>query len=331
MVDVTRRSLRLVVVAAALAALLVQGSAAQQDSAAGYPDRTIRIVVGFGAGGGNDILARLIGQKLSESMGQSVVIENKPGASAEIGTEYVKNSVPDGYTLLVAANGSMALSAVINKKLGYSPVRDFAPIGLIASFPLVLAVNPSVPVNSVQQFVNYAKANPGEINCSGPSVAFQVALEQFKLKTGAPLQYIPYKSSAEAITAVIAGTTPMTLIDAGPGSGAIRGGQVRALAITSSQRSAEFPDVPTMAEAGFPDLNISFWSGLFAPAAVPTAIVKKLESELLQVLKLPDVQERMHSLALVVEARPGDETRRFVEAEIARLTEVAKIANIRQD
>ena len=331
MVDVTRRSLWLVVVAAALTTLLVQGSAAQQDSAAGYPDRTIRIVVGFGAGGGNDLLARLIGQKFSESMGQSVVIENKPGASAEIGTEYVKNSAPDGYTLLVAANGSMALSAVLNKKLGYSPVRDFAPIGLIASFPLVLAVNPSVPVNSVQQLVDYAKANPDKIDCSGPSVSFQVALEQFKLKTGAPLQYIPYKSSAEAITAVIAGTTPMTLVDAGPVSGAIRGGQVRALAITSRQRSAEFPDVLTMAEAGFPDLNISFWSGLFAPAAVPTAIVKKLESKLLQVLKLPDVQERLRSLALVVEARPGDETRRFVEAEIARLTEVAKIANVRQD
>jgi tripartite-type tricarboxylate transporter receptor subunit TctC len=327
----TSRSLCSLICAAALAALAVQQAAAQQGADANYPNRAIRIIVGFGAGGGNDILARLIGQKFSERWGQSVVIENKPGASAEIATEYVKNAAPDGYTLLVAANGSMALSSVMNKKLGYSPLRDFAPVGLIASFPLVIAVNPSTPVKSVRELIDYAKANPDKANCSEPSLAFQVALEQIKLKTGAPFQFIPYKSSAESITAVISGATLATLIDAGPASGAIKGGQLRALAITSAQRSPEFPDVPTMAEAGYPDLAISFWTGLFAPAATPPAIVKKLESELLGVMKLADVQTRLRTLGVVAEGRPADETRRFVEAEIARLTELVTVAKIKKE
>jgi tripartite-type tricarboxylate transporter receptor subunit TctC len=313
--------------APALAALMIN-SAAAQDPAANYPNRAIRILVPFAAGGGNDILARLIGQKMSENFGQPVVIENKPGASGELATEYVKNAAPDGYTLLVAANGSMAVSAAINSKLGYSPLRDFSHIGLVASFPLVLLVNNALPIRNVAELVAYAKANPDKANYAEPSVAFQIVMENLKLKTGAPLQLIPYKSSMEAATAVITGATIATLVDAGPVAGLIKNGQVRAIAITAASRAPEFPDVPTMAESGFPDMSISFWTGLFAPASVPPPIIKKLEGELLRIVKLPDIQQRMKSIAVVPEGRSGEDTRRFIEGQIARFAEIARAANL---
>jgi tripartite-type tricarboxylate transporter receptor subunit TctC len=308
-------------------ALVAPAARAQQDSAA-YPTRPIRIVVGFAAGGGNDILARLIGQKLSEALGQSVVIENRSGANGELAADYVKNATPDGYTLLVGASGMMSVSPVVNKKLTYAPIRDFTAIGMIASYPLVLVVYPAAPVRTVQDLVGYAKQNPDKANYAEPSVAFQVVVEQLKLKTGAPLQYIPYKSSAEALTAVMSGTTLATLIDAGPAVGAIKGGQVRGLAITSVERSPELPDVPTMAEAGFPDLAVSFWNGLFGPAGLPPPIARKLEAELTRAVKQPDMVERMRALAVVPEGRPGEELRRLITAEIARVSEIVRIANI---
>ncbi len=317
--------------AIALAAALMTNGAAAQDPAASYPSRTIRIMVPFAAGGGIDILARLIGQKLSESLHQPVIVENKPGASGELATEYVKNAAPDGYTLLLAANGSMAVSPAIKKKLGYSPLRDFAAIGLVASFPLVLVVNNDLAIRSVSEFVAYAKANPDKANYAEPSVAFQLVMEKLKMKTGMPLQLIPYKNSSEAVTAVIAGTTISALVDSGPAAGSIKGGKVRAIAITSAARSPEFPDVPTMAEAGFPDMNISFWSAMFAPAGVPPSIVKKLEGELVRIVKLPDIQERMKTMAVVPEGRPGEETRRFIEDQIAVFATIARAANITRD
>lgn len=314
----------------ATAALMAQAASAEPDAAT-YPSRPIHIVVGFAAGGGNDILARLVGQKLSENLNQAVIIENKPGASGELAADYVKNAAPDGYTLMVAANGSMTVSPAVNHKLPYAPLRDFTPISMIASFPLVFAVNPAAPIRTVGELVRYAKDNPNNANYSEPSVAFQVVVEQLKLKTGAPLQLIPYKSSAEALTAVISGTTLATLIDAGPVAGALKGGQARGLAITAAQRSPEFPDVPTMAEAGFPDLNVSFWSGLFGPVGIAAPIVQKLEAMMFRIARLPDIRERMAALAIVPEGRPGAELRAIVAAETARVAEIVRIANIKQD
>ena len=314
-----------------LAVALVTTGAAAQDPAGTYPNRPIRIMVPYAAGGGIDVLARLIGQKLSESLGQPVVVENKPGASGELAAEYVKNAAPDGYTLMVTSNGPMAVSPAINAKLRYSPLRDFAHIGLIASFLLVLVVNNELPIRTVSEFVAYAKANPDKANYAEPSVAFQLVMEKLKQKTGAPLQLIPYKSSSEAVTTVIAGTTIATLVDSGPATGAIKGGRVRALAITSAARSPEFPDVPTMVEAGFPEMSISFWSAMLAPAGVPPSIVKKLEGELVRIVKLPDIQQRMTSMAEVPEGRPGEETRRFVEDQIAMFAAIARAANIKRD
>lgn len=314
-----------------VAAALMTNGAAAQDPAASYPDRPIHVIVPYAAGGGIDILARLIGQKLTESLGQPVIVENKPGASGELAAEYVKNATPDGYTLLVSSNGPMAVSPATNAKLRYSPLRDFAPIGLIASFPLVLVVNNALPVRTVSEFVAYAKANPDKANYAEPAIAFQLVMENLKLKTGAPLQLIPFKSSSEAVTAVVAGTTIATLVDSGPAAGSIKGGRVRALATTSAARSPEFPDVPTMVEAGFSDMSISFWSGMFAPVGVPPAIVKKLEAELVRIVKLPDIQQRMTSMAVVPEGRPAEETRRFVEGQIAVFAAIARAANVKRD
>jgi tripartite-type tricarboxylate transporter receptor subunit TctC len=326
---VTKRSFA--ALALALAAALMTNGAAAQDSAATYPNRPIRIVVPYAAGGGIDILARLIGQKLSESLGQPVIVESKPGASGELAAEFVKNAAPDGYTLMVTSNGPMAVSPATNAKLRYTPLRDFAPIGLIASFPLVLVVNNDLPIHSMSEFVAYAKAHPDKANYAEPSVAFQLVIESLKQKTGAPLQLIPYKSSSEAVLSVMGGTTIAALVDSGPAAGSIKSGKVRAIGITSAARSPEFPDVPTMAEAGFPDMSISFWSGMFAPAGVPPAIVKKLEGELVRIVKLPDIQERMTAMAVVPEGRPGEETRRFVESQITMFTAIARSANITRD
>jgi tripartite-type tricarboxylate transporter receptor subunit TctC len=315
----------------ALAGALMTTGAAAQDPAATYPSRTIRFIVPFAAGGGIDVLARLVSQKMSESFGHPVIVENRPGASGELATEYVKNAAPDGYTLLIASNGSMAVSPATKTKLSYSPLKDFAPVGLIASFPLVLVVNNDLPVHSMGEFVAYAKANPDKANYAEPSVAFQLVIEILKQKTGAPLQMIPYKSSSESVLSVIGGNTIAALVDSGPAAGSIKANKVRALGITSAERSPEFPDVPTMKETGFPELSISFWSGMFAPAGVPPAIVKKLETELLRIVKLPDIQARMRALAEVPEGRNGEETRRFVEGQITMFSSIARKANLVRD
>src|ERR1700710_191404 len=259
-----------------------------------YPTRPIHIVVGFTAGGGNDIIARVYGQKLSESLGQPVIIENKPGGGAIVATEYVAKSAADGYTLLVGASG-MAINPAVYAKLPYDSVRDFVAISELASFPLILIVNPSSPIKSVAELVAYAKANPDRTNYSSSSAAFQLATELFKQKTGAPMQEIPYKGAADSVMAVISGQVTATIADAGPVSGQIKGGQVRALAVAAPQRIDDLPDVPTMKEAGA-DVEAILWSGVFAPRQTPPAIVKKLESELMRIARLPDVIEKLKPL-----------------------------------
>ena len=222
---------------------------AQGDPAQAYPSKPIRIVVGFGPGGGNDIFARLIGQKLSERLGQPVLVENKPGAGAVIATDYVAKSPPDGYTLLVGATGAMTISPAVYSKLPYVTLRDFVPLSMIASFPLLVTVNAAAPVKDIQELVAYAKANPAKANYASSSPAFQLATEQFKQKTGAPLEHIAYKSSGEMLTAVVSGEVLVALADAPPVSGHLKAGRIRALAVTSAERIAEFPDVPTMARS----------------------------------------------------------------------------------
>src|SRR5258708_34894486 len=212
-----------------------------------YPNRTIRVVVGFAAGGGNDIFARLVGQKLSELIGQSVIIENKPGAGSRLANEYVLNQPADGYTLLVAASGGMSIASAIYPKLAYHPTKSFVPLTMIASFPLILAIPADHPAKTVPDLVAYMKANPNKSNYATSSPAFTIATELFKLKTGAPGQAIPYTSSGESLVSVLSGQTLLAIADRPPALPLVKGGQARALPRARPLPAAEFPHVPPMA------------------------------------------------------------------------------------
>ncbi|MBC7585950.1 tripartite tricarboxylate transporter substrate binding protein [Tardiphaga sp. vice352] len=302
--------------------------AGASDEASGYPNRPIRLVVGFTAGGGNDIIARVVGQRLSESLGQPVIVENKPGAGAVIATEFVARSAPDGYTLLIGASGAMVINPAVYEKLNYDTLRDFAPISELGSFPLMLIVKASSPFKSVADLVTYAKANPGKANYSSSSAAFQLATELFKQKTGAPMQMIPYKGANESVTAVIAGDVMASIADAGPVMGQVTGGEARALAVAAPKRIAELPDVPTMKEAGV-DFEAVLWSGVFAPKATPPAIVKKLQDEFVRIARMPDVVARLKILSIDSVGSTSAEFTRIIAADIDRWVAVARAGNIR--
>ena len=225
-------------------------AAALAASAQGYPSKPIRIVVGFPPGGGNDIVARLVGAKMQEAWGQPVVIDNKPGANSIIATEFVMKSAPDGYTLLVNATGGMSVNPVLYSKLPYHTLRDFVSISMIGMFPMVVVVNPSLPVNSVQELIAYAKANPGKLNYAAGSTAFQVATEMFKQMTGTDIRHIPYKGSVQSINAVMAGDVQMTIVDSPPVLPHVKAKQLRGLAVTSATRADSAPELRTLAEIG---------------------------------------------------------------------------------
>src|SRR5215472_11993964 len=264
---------------AALVAIAAHPASAQGDAAANYPNRPIRLIVGFAAGGGNDLFARLVGQKLSENIGQPVIIENKPGAGGRIAVEYVKSQPADGYTIMVAASGQMAIAAAIYPKLSYHPTRDFLPLTMIASFPLILAGPANETIKSVKDLVAYGKANPDKSNYATSSPAFTITTELFKLKTGMPAVAVPYKSSNEMMLSVAGGNTLFSIADGPPTMPLVQGGKIRALAVTGSERSSELPDVPSMGETGYPEVNIGLWSGIFVVAGTPPGIANKLGKE----------------------------------------------------
>jgi len=313
----------------ALTATAITSAFAQEDPAK-YPTRPIHIIVGFTPGGGNDIIARIVGQKLSESLGQPVIIENKPGGGAIVATEYVAKSPADGYTLLVGASGAMAINPAVYAKLPYDSIRDFVPLSELGSFPLFLIVNASSPIKSVAELVAYAKANPDKTNYASSSAAFQLVTEQFKQKTGAPMQVIPYKGANDSVMAVISGQVTATIADAGPVSGPVKSGLVRALAVAAPKRTEDFPDVPTMKEAGA-DVDAVLWSGIFAPKDTPPAIARKLEGEFMRIARLPDVIARLKPLGIESVGNTSDEFARILASDIARWTEVAKAGNIKME
>jgi tripartite-type tricarboxylate transporter receptor subunit TctC len=312
---------------AALAAAAIASSASAQEDPAAYPTRPIHVVVGFAAGGGNDIIARIFGQKLSEDLGQAVIIENRPGAGAIVATEHVAKSAPDGYTLLVSASG-LAVNPALYAKLPYDAVHDFVAISELASYPLILVVNASSPIKSTAELVAYAKANPDKTNYASSAASFQLVTELFKQKTGAPMQVISYKSATESVTAVISGQVTTTIADAGPVLSQVQGGHLRALAIASSKRMAELPDVPTLKEGGI-DVDGDLWTGVFAPGGTPPVIVKKLESEFIRIAQLPEVTARLRPLGVQTIGNSSDAFTRILAADILRWGAVAKAGNIR--
>jgi tripartite-type tricarboxylate transporter receptor subunit TctC len=317
----------LCIVAMTLAWAIIGPLQAQEDGAK-YPTRAIHIIVGFTPGGGNDLIARIVGQKLSETLGQPVIIDNKPGGGGIVSAEHVAKSAPDGYTLLVGASGAMAINPAVYTKLPYDPIRDFIPVSELGSFPLILIVNASSPIKSVADLIAFAKTNPDKTNYASSSAAFQLVTELFKQKTGAPMQEIPYKGANDSVMAVISGQVTATIADAGPVSGQVKGGKVRALAVAAPSRTEDLPDVPTMKEAGA-DVDAVLWSGIFVPRQTPPAIVKKLEGELMRIMRQADVVARLKPLGILAVGNSSAEFSTILASDIARWTEVAKASNIK--
>jgi tripartite-type tricarboxylate transporter receptor subunit TctC len=295
-----------------------------------FPSKPIHIVVGFPPGGGNDIIARLLGAKMQESWGQSVVIDNKPGANSIIAAEFVAKSAPDGYTLLVNATGGMSVNPVLYAKLPYDPLKDFVPISMVGSFPLVLVVNPAVPANSVRELIAYAKANPGKLNYSAGSTAFQVATEMFKQMTGTDIKHIPYKGSVQSISAVMAGDVQMTIVDSPPLVPQLKSDRVRALAVTTAKRAAALPNLPAIAEA-VPGYEMALWIGVFAPAGTPGEITSKLNAEVVRIVNLADIREKLAGMGVEPLGNTSEQTAELIRKEIARFGPVVKAAGIKAE
>ena len=293
-----------------------------------YPSRPIRLIVGFAAGGGNDIFARLVAEKASSILGQSIVVENRPGAGGRLSAEFVSNQPADGYTLLVGASGAMSIAAAIYPDLKYHPTKTLTPLAMIGSFPLIMVIGTDNPSNNVKEFVEWAKQHPDKVNYAATSPAFILPSEQLKLKAGMPGVMIPYKGSNEMIFSVIEGQTAFAIADGPPTVPQVKAGKVKALAVTGSERSSELPDTPSMAEAGFPGVDVQLWSGIFAPAGIPAPIAAKLEKAFNEAIHDPGVSAKLKNMAVDPGGGPVDDFKRMIDADIVKYTEVVKAANL---
>lgn len=308
-----------------------QPAVAQGDAAAGWPKLPIKVVIGFPPGGGNDILARVYAQKLSERLGQPVVIENKPGANGFIAAEIVARAAPDGYTLLLGPSGTLTFAPAVFAKLPYDPQKSFEPIAILGRFPLVIAVNGDLDIKTPGELVAWAKANPGKANYGSTSPAFQLPTELFKAKTGIEAVHIPFKGSAEKMTAVANGQITFAFVDPGPTTAHVKSGKARVIATTGAKRTAEFPDVPTLAEAGIPGIDVEIFGGLLAPKGTPAAIVRRLEAEVDAASKMPDLVDRLRGMSIPVSDIRAEGFAKLIASEIPLWAEVAKKAGVKLD
>ena len=314
---------------AALAALCA-GPALAQDR---WPSKPITYIVPFPPGGTTDVLARILGQKLGAALGTTIVVENKPGAGGNVGSEVVAKAAPDGYTLLGGTISSHSINVSLYPKLPYDPVTSFQPITLIGTNPNILVVNASSPYKSVQDVTAALKAKPGSLSyaSAGNGTSQHLSAELYKYMAGVDMVHIPYKGSGPAIQDVIGGQVPMmfdTSVVAGPH---IEGGRLRALAVTSAKRASAFPNVPTMAESGVPGYDVVSWQAIFAPAGTPKPIVDRLHAEIAKILKDPEVQERLAKLGLDPSGMTPAELAAFQKVEIDKWAKVIKAANIKID
>jgi tripartite-type tricarboxylate transporter receptor subunit TctC len=306
---------------------------AANATAESFPTRPIRLIVPYPAGGGTDIVGRVLGQKLHESLGQPVVIDNRGGAGGTIGTAVVAKSAPDGYTLLLVPT-SHVINPSIYAKLPYDTAKDFAPISMVASAAILMAVPPSVPADTVRGFIEAAKARPQQFanyGSAGTGTVFHLTGELFKQLAGLPLQHVPYRGGAPTVTALLAGEVPLafeTMLALQPH---VRAGTLRALAVTSPRRSAIMSDIPTTAEAGFPALVADNSYALFAPAGTPAPIVAQLHDATVAALALPDVREKLHEQGAEVVGNSPGELAAYVAAEIPKWAALARQAGVKLD
>jgi len=298
-----------------------------------YPTRTIKLVVPFGPGGPTDVSARIVAQVVQSGLGPSVVIENRPGAGGAIGTKSVANAEPDGATLLIGTSATLGVVPALMKNPGYDPIKSFAPVAKVADSTLVLVVPATFPANSVQEFVAYAKANPGRLSFASAGVGNQTQLlaELFKSKAGLDIVHVPYKSGAEMVTAILGEQVQMAFPDVSILIPLIREGKLKALAVTSASRHPQLPDVPTMIESGIPDYIMTFWSGVVAPAGVPAEIVNRLNTAINDGLTSASVRENLAKVGSVASPGTPQDFADFIAAETRKWSAVARMAGITLD
>jgi tripartite-type tricarboxylate transporter receptor subunit TctC len=295
-----------------------------------YPTRPVSVIVAQPPGGGTDIIARIIAQQLSVQLGQPFVVENRAGAGTVVGTAAAANAAPDGYTLLTGLSANMAVNPSLFAHLTYDPIRDFTPVGMLAEFPFVVVVNNNFAAHSIKDLIAMAKAKPGEINfaSAGNGTGQHLSTELFELETGIKMTHVPYRGAAPAYTDIMSGQTPVFFDNLSSALGQIKGGSVRALAVTGKERSPLLPDVPTVAESGVPQYVYTVWFGLWAPKNTPKPIVEKLYAEIQKALADPKVKERIAADAGMPMHMPLADIEPFEKTEIAKWADVIKRAGV---
>ncbi len=297
-----------------------------------YPVKPIRLVSPYPPGGANDILARIIGQKLGESLGQQIVIENRGGATGNIGAEFVAKSTPDGYTILMGQASNLTINVSL-MKMPYDPVKDLAPVTLVATTPNLLVVHPTFPVKTIKDLVALAKAKPGSINyaSSGSGSAGHLAAELFKRVAHIEMVHIPYKGAAPALTDVVAGQAQLYFTSPISAQPFVKGGRLRMVAVTSLKRSPSMPEVPTVAESGYPDFEVVSWWGVLTPAAVPKDIVGKLHTEIVKVLALPEIKAKFADQGADVASNTPEQFAAYIKTEIAKWAKLIKELGVKSE
>jgi len=312
----------------AAAALVTAASFAGAQS---FPAKPVRLVVTYPPGGGSDIIARTLAQKLTEPLGVQVVVENRPGANGNIGTDYVSKSTPDGYTLVLGNTGPLCISPAIYASIPYNTAKDFSPISLVASTPIILVVHPSFPAKSIGDLVKIARARPGELRfaSSGNGATSHLAGEMLKLMANINMVHVPYKGVAPAIVDVIAGQLEMQFLDVSVVVGYIKNGKVRPIAWAGAKRGPAFPDVPTVAESGFPGFDVTGWYGILGAAGMPKDVVARLNGAIVKVLSQPDTRERFDAIGAIAVTSTPEEFTEYIRAELAKWSKVAKAAKLK--
>ncbi len=309
-----------------LCSLLLAGNCLAQD----YPNKAVRFIVPYAPGGSSDILARTLGQKLAESMGQPFVIDNRPGAGSMVGTEVVAKSPADGYTIILS-DMPHSINPSINPKVPYDPVKDFSPVSVIGVSPMFLFVHPAFEAKNVKELIALAKAQPGKlaIASGGNGATTHLVAELLQASAGIKLTHVPYKGAGPAIADVAAGQVPITFTSMATAASLVKAGRLRVLGVTSSKRLAAFPDVPTFEENGLAGLSFEHWWGVMAPARTPPAVVAKLHGEIVKALAAPDVRERFATLAVEPRTNSPEEFRALIQSDLVRWAKVVRDAGIK--
>ncbi len=311
-----------------LLAALVALAAPPPVAAQTYPDRAVRIIVPTAPGGSIDTTARVVAAKLAELWGKPVVIENRPGAGMAIGAEAAAKSAPDGYTLLVAHDGTMAMNPVVYPNLAYHSQRDFEPVALMTAIPEVVLVHESVPVKSIRELIAHAKANPGKLNHATGGTATLLALELFKAMAQVDIASIPFRGAAPAVTGTMSGETQMLFADLASANAGMQSGKLRTLAVTTLKRVPRLPEVPTLDESGVPGYDVATWIGAFAPIGTPKTVVGKIEADIKRALAMPEVKAKLEALSMEIRSGAAEEMRAVLAGDMVKWGRLVKEKNI---